>query len=263
MKKFVLFLCVFMFSSFVSAADMSNPEQNITNKYKSVPKKDWEEYQKYKEEQENNVFISEEEYEEYKQYKKQISNEEKEIKEVEKNNLINSLNKNISNSLFVAFDKTLTYDVDVKINGVSGSASDSKGWGLTLEYGHRENGIMFGAGINLNNVDSSNITNIYPYINFIIPLSNRNKETVVNLLLGGAIGYGYYSEKSYVYDIEISEKGALFWKLLCGIDINNLMFFISYSTNYINVEAQNYYEKISGSETYKKFSIGMGYRFIL
>lgn len=265
MKKIILLLCALIFSSYVNAADIVNSDQIITDKYKSIPKQEWEEYQKYKEEQENNVFISEEEYEEYKQYKKKISNKEQKENSINFTKKSANEDKYISNSLFVGFDKTLHYDLNVKFNGASGSESKGDGWGVTLEFGHREDGIMLGAGINMNNVDSSTFTNIYPYINFIIPLSDKNKDTVVNLFLGGAIGYGHYSEKSNIYDIEISAKGTLFWRLLCGIDINNLMFFINYSTNYMNIEAYSSYygTKISGSATYEKLSIGIGYRFIL
>ena len=93
MKKFILILSCFMFATYINAADLNNVEKT---KYKSVPKKDWEEYQKYKEEQENNVFISEEEYEEYKQYKKNLDNNK------EKDNSINSTKKSINENKVVS-----------------------------------------------------------------------------------------------------------------------------------------------------------------
>ena len=273
MKKFVLFLCALMFSSFVSAADIYNSEYNseqtVTNKYKSIPKKDWEEYQKYKEEQENNVFISEEEYEEYKRYKEQLSREEnKENTRIKKNNSLNSTNENkyVSNNLFIGLDKTLSYDMSIKVNDINVSAGDSNGWGITLELCHRENGIMLGAGINMNKVDSDTFTNIYPYIGFIFPVSDKNnEETHVDLFFGAAAGYGHCSEKGTVNNIEISCKGTLFWKLYFGININNLVFFANYSTNYIKFDAYSAYYGIdmSGNATYEKLSIGIGYRFIL
>ena len=265
MKHIILILSILMLVTCVGSADMTNYEQNSTNKYKSVPKKDWEEYQKYKEEQENNVFISEEEYEEYKQYKEKISNKEK------KGNSINSTKKSanedkyISNSLFIGLDKTLHYDLNVKFNGVSGSESKGDGWGVTLEFGHRENGVMLGVGINMNNVDGSTFTNIYPCITVILPLSKEYDETIFDFFFGGAIGYGHYSEEDNVNGIEISGNGTFFWKLYFGIDINNLILFMNYSTNHINVDAYSSYygTKISGHATYEKFSIGIGYRFIL
>lgn len=262
MKKFILILSCFMFATYINAADLNNVEKT---KYKSVPKKDWEEYQKYKEEQENNVFISEEEYEEYKQYKKNLDNNK------EKDNSINSTkksineNKVVSDNLFIGIDKTLHYDINLKLNDFNSSVSKGDGWGVTAEFGHRENGIMFGVGINVNSVDSSTFTNLYPYINLIFPLLEENNGTNIDFFFGGAVGYGHYSEKETVNGIDISCTGTFFWRLSLGMNINNLVFFMNYSTNHINVDAYSAYygTKLSGTAKYEKFSIGVGYRFIL
>lgn len=254
-KMFLMLLSIFIFTSYVIADDVNNIEKN---KYKSISKKDWEEYQKYQEEQENNIFISEEEYEKYKQYKEKTSKKEKNEELLEKNEII-------SNSIFVGIDKTLNYNLNVKINDVNISEHKGDGYGITAEFAHRENGIMVGAGINMNNVDGSTITNFYPYINLVFPLSNKNDETIIDLFFGGAIGYGHYSEKETVNGIDVSGKGTIFYRLSFGININNLVFFMNYSTNHINVKvSSSYYDiKLSGIAKYEKLSIGMGYRFTL
>ena len=262
MKKIFIIFFIFM-ASYVIADEIINNEQTDLNKY-SISKKEWSEYQKYKKEQEEKVFISEEEYNKYQQYKEQISIEEKNKEKEEKEEKeVPNKTKSGSTEISILIDKTANYKTDSKINGNSISVSKSEGWGATLELGYKDNGIVFGGGININDVDGSTFVNIYPCIKIVVPI--ENDKTIINFFFGGAVGYGYFSEKYSAEGIEFSGNGTLFWKLSCGFDINNFRFFINDSTNYMNITAySSYYDtKLSGSATYKKLSFGIGYKFIL
>ncbi len=268
MKKllFVILACSFVVSnSFAMSTD---------EKTKEVSAKDWQEYQKYKKDESKKVKVSDKEYEDFQKYLENKKSTEK--KNTEKNNektlqentaTSKTTKSNKENEIIIKGGKILTSSVKLELknsyNGAKVKEDDtnSDGWAIRADYIRyiAENtgiglGVAYHSEFKANDISFLN-TDILLKQRF--PLAKEN----INLYLLGGLGYGHlvgstkYSNEFFFYEY----KGGFHWTIAFGVDINSLIFDLSYSCNYIDIDTNTSY--ISGDGSFCSLVLSVGYKF--